>query len=697
MRRLWHVAAGLVLVLLLSGVAVQPAAAQPLAQGERPFLPDDFSVGTENFLIHYTLSGASAVDPTDADGSGVPDYVERVAETVEHVWQVQITEMGWPPPASDGGLGGDERMDVYLDDILAEGYAGYVDTAGGYIGDNPLTPQVERRAAFVYMVLDNDYAEVDVNAGETPLGLMQATVAHEFNHALQAGIDDRNLHAWLYEAAATWMEDEVYDDINDGVFYLLSVYDNTDICLVAETARGDDLHWYGTWLLLRLMSERYGQDIVLTIWENMREVGGFRAIDLALAPHGSSLLAESRDFAVANLLRAYTEGDLYPTVRVEGEAGVGVYRPADGVQSLGADYVRLNGSGPLTVTLTSPEAPLSLRAVGVRGGDADLIEMAGNSLTVDRSLYSDVFLIVHNDDQFAHESECFFADYTLEVTEGSAPSSVASVWPAGLFSTPSGTAVADSSQAGSTTYRPPDAPFQENTDSYSVSPQDLNMSFETLVPEAPPPGYTFDFGYIMTEEDFGDSAPYYVPGGGDTANFDYLDEHGNWLSIAESPSPYNTLDEWLTDIDYYDTPGEIRSISGVEVLVEDLSDTSDVWISATLILQDLFIVVDGDNSEQDVLILVEELVDAAGLAMPQTNPAAGATQPAPAVTAPSAAQNPTAGPDSPETGVDVTEEGWLGAVLGSLVGAGILALCCLALLVPLVILGVVLILRRNKA
>ena len=91
-----------------------------------------------------------------------------------------------------------------------------------------------------------------------------------------------------------------------------------------------------------------------------------------------------------------------------------------------------------------------------------------------------------------------------------------------------------------------------------------------------------------------------MPNGGNSANYDYLDDAGNWLSIAESPSPYGTVDEWLTAIDY-DTPGTIQTIAGEEVLIEDLGEPGDPWVSATLIVNGLFIVVDGDHTEADVV------------------------------------------------------------------------------------------------
>lgn len=695
MRRYWLALAGLITVLMSVLVGATPAAAHPEEQVGRPGLPDEETFGTEHFLIHYTRVGRSAVEETDVDGGGLPDYVELVAETVEYVWTVEVEQMGWPHPPFDRGQGGDERIDIYLDNILDDGYAGYVETSGGYITDNPMTPEQERRAAYSYMVLDNDYAEADPDYGETPEGLLQATAAHEFNHVIQAGIDDLDLHAWLYEATATWMEDEVYDDINDGLFYLDSLFKHPDVCLVAEVANGDDLHWYGTWLFIRLLSERYGSDVIRTSWNNMRQLSGFRAMNEALAPFNTDIATEHRDFAVANLLRAYEEGDLYPTVAVEGATGPGTYAPQNGVQSLGADYVRLDASGPVTVTLAADADDLSLLGVGIRGTEADVITAPDNHLTLNADAYDEVYLVIHNAQLIADEDECWYVGYTLRVDPADAASvdPASAVWSAALYVSPEDAPI--SVVEGNENPLPPGAPFSDDKET-ATSPADLEIDFPVLLPATLPPGYVFDYAYIMSADEFGDSDVYYVPGGGDTANYDYLDEENDWLSIAESVSPYASLSEWLDDIDYTDTPGQIREISGVEVLVEDLSDPGDPWYSATFILGDLFIVVDGDSDEESVIQLVEGLIAAGGNAgvvdaPPPTEIAADPTS-APVIRP----TQPVQGDSSPFGDLTGQETGLLTLLLGTLGVGACVVIACLSVLLPVGVIAVVAAKRRKK-
>lgn len=592
----------------VTAFTVKPVAARAGTQN-RPSLPNEQTYGDERFFIHYTLSGKDAVDATDANGNSVPDYVEQVLEVLNTVYQVEVVQLGWAPPPADLGEGGDTRFDVYLENLMSRGIAGYANSEGGYLGDNPATPEVERRAAYSYLSLDNDFAEIpdDPEVAETPLGLLRTTTAHEFNHAIQAGYDAFDPHTWLYEATASWMEDEVFGETNDPVYYIQDVFDAPDKCRVAESG------WYGSWLFLRLMSERYGREVVRSIWEQSRQLDGFDAVDAALKLYGSSLQIESRDFAVANLLRAYEEGDSYPTIALEGMAEKGAFTPQSGVQSLGADTIQVLGTGVVDVNLADADAVLFMRAVGVRGDQADVIDAASGALTVNLDTYQATYVVIHNDTRTSREDRCAYADYSLVVAPSARPPMTATaVWPAISFQAPTTIAAQTDHGGGSAPYRPPVGQSYASAES-ADAPQDLDVPFNPVMPAALPPGYAFDRAYTMTAEDFGASAVYYVPGGGISANYDYIDQDGNWLSVAQSPSPYGTLQEWLSAIDYFNitqNPGQVQTLSGVDVLVKDLSSGSTTRVNATLVLDGFFIVVEGDTSHEDVLVLAESLIAA---------------------------------------------------------------------------------------
>jgi hypothetical protein len=599
------------ILLAVSGalLTASPAAALQKVQ-TRPDLPSEATFGSSHFLVHYTLSGDAAVDPADANGNGAPDFVEQVDAAAEFVWQKEVVDMGWAAPPKDRGEGGDDRVDIYLENLLPNDVAGYTESEGGFVGDNPNTPQRERHAAYSYLSIDNDFSEIDSSAGETPVQVMKATLAHEFNHVLQAGYDDFDPQTWLYEATATWMEAEVYPDITDSQSYLPDILDHPEVCRAAKAG------WYGSWLFMQHISEQYGAQTVRTIWEHSGQVDGDQAIDQTLTPLHSSLVAESQDFAIANLLRAYRDGGSYPTVRLGGELdGPGTFTPISGVQSLGATYVQLVGRGPATVSFAGTKT-LTARVVGVRAGQADVFDFVDGRAEVDLSHYDRTYAVVHDDELAISEDACPARDFSVSLSAPKGPvSPVAVKWLATNFAPLS---TASGGSLGGTKLHPS---FDGGGSIAAQSPSDLKVAFQTIVPTPPPDGYYFDYTTIMTPQDFGASASDYIPQGDQAADFDYLDSNGNWLSITESPVTYKSLQEWEDAIQYQPST-DTQTINDVEVLIEDTSSGSRQQTSATLIYQGLFIVVDGDGPPTDVTAMVLAII----MARQVPAPAQGGTQ-----------------------------------------------------------------------
>ena len=69
-----------------------------------------------------------------------------------------------------------------------------------------------------YLVLDNDYSPFEF-PGTKPIQDLQVTFAHEYNHILQFGYDAFQ-DPWFAESTATWMEDQVYNGIDDYLRYV---------------------------------------------------------------------------------------------------------------------------------------------------------------------------------------------------------------------------------------------------------------------------------------------------------------------------------------------------------------------------------------------------------------------------------------------------------------------------------------------
>ena len=282
-----------------------------------------------HFKIHYVTEGDSAV-PNE-------NWVHTCGEVLEHVWDTECSILGYNPPPNDGWYpdtfdnGGDDKYDIYLVDLSLQ-YLGY--TEGEYF----LSPQSASATSFI--VLDNDY--VGYVSIHSQIEWLQVTFAHEFFHAIQMGYDateyereNEDIKPYWMEMSATWMEDMVYDNVNDYLGYLSAFFNEPWLSL--KTFRSStDVHPYASCVWPIYLSEKFGRDIVRDIWEKCGEVPGNNVIDPpvpdgksatdnALEARGSTFEDAFREFTVWNYLTGdkartqlfYSEGNLFPMVKVE--------------------------------------------------------------------------------------------------------------------------------------------------------------------------------------------------------------------------------------------------------------------------------------------------------------------------------------------------------------------------------------------
>lgn len=383
-----------------------------------------FTLDSEHFRIHYTFDGDDAVPDRDANSNQQPDYVEEVARALEFSWYAEIEYFGWAAPPSDEDMGGDDRYDIYLLNILGDEYAGYTDSdrRNSLVGDNPNSPLIEENSTRSFVVLDNDYAEYEEFrvAGISLLEYMHSVAAHEFNHAIQFGYDGEEPHDWLWEATATWMEDQVFDSVNETVGALPAVFKSPDSCQLAEGGEKreeDSDHWYGMWIMMRYLSEHYGDDAVRRIWELAVSLDGYDIWDALLGEEATSFDTFFIDFTIAVLTRDFEEGDSYPTVRLEGRASSEeVFVPDDGVEQVAMEYIELLGDGIHTVRLDSTE--LTGEVVGIRDEESFVYPLHGGETTLNLSDFAHTYLIVVNLDRAGGAANCRPSDYSVSLESG---------------------------------------------------------------------------------------------------------------------------------------------------------------------------------------------------------------------------------------------------------------------------------------
>ncbi|MDQ7052216.1 MAG: FlgD immunoglobulin-like domain containing protein [candidate division KSB1 bacterium] len=348
--------------------------------------PNDLPLSSESthFVFHYSITpgDTNAIDSTDTDANGIPDYVDQMKAIFEHVYTFIVDSMKYTAPPSDSGtIGNNAKYDVFLRKLDADTY-GYA-TPHQKVEDNPSSSNVtEKNAATSYIVMNNQYQAEGIY---TAWQIIKVTAAHEFFHAIQMGYDVYE-KAWLMEATATWIEDEIYDEINQNIIYLENWFRFPHYPLDA-TASEVENRWYGSWIFFRYLSEHLGgRQTVRKIWEKSINYNSkikdysFSALNDALAEVNSSFKSAFRDFTIANLIQTikpynYKEAERYPNIAIarilfQTKSGMKYSSPRRGARYF---QIRPNViSGPqddikFTVTPKHPNLDIDLLVVTRKG------------------------------------------------------------------------------------------------------------------------------------------------------------------------------------------------------------------------------------------------------------------------------------------------------------------------------------------
>lgn len=259
------------------------------------------------FCVHWV--------PVTADAPPDEDWVATTLKTMQQVWRREIGQLGYRKPVPDGSRGGNEKFDVYLKDVGAQGLYGYCAPERRKPGNKWL--------ASGYCVLDNDFAKSQFG-GAPPLDSLRVTAAHEFFHAIQFAYDYGE-DKWLMEATSTWMEERFVDQVNDNRQYL--PYGQVQRPATSlDTFDRSGFNQYGNWAFFEFLSDRYRDRVVRAIWDGAgayADAGdrySIKAVAAELADRGG-LPAVFAAYAAANTAPAasYAEGRHWPRATIARE------------------------------------------------------------------------------------------------------------------------------------------------------------------------------------------------------------------------------------------------------------------------------------------------------------------------------------------------------------------------------------------
>ena len=272
-----------------------------------PTAPRDRLCGTE-VCVHYVTASSDA-PPLDSSDGTTPDWVRRNLVVAE-LSLAKMSVLGYPAPPTDGSRGGGDHFDVYLADISRAGLYGFC------APEAPVSGAPGHASS--YCVFDNDVRGFPM----PPDASLRVTAAHELFHAVQFGMDVEE-DRWFLESTATWMEEQIADDVNDNRQFLSAGQ-------LAERRTSLDagspgLSSYGNWIFFQFLSQRHGVDAVRQIWAladagpGRRNDYSVEAVSRFVASRGPGMRTVYPAFALANLIprRSYDEGTTYRAAGVD--------------------------------------------------------------------------------------------------------------------------------------------------------------------------------------------------------------------------------------------------------------------------------------------------------------------------------------------------------------------------------------------
>jgi len=257
--------------------------ASPVLNGEQTLVSP-----SGKFKIHYTTTGADAV-PSFA-------WVQTVAQTFDDV-AAFYTARQWQLAPTNGNI----PYDVFLRDLAPQGFYGVTNS------DQSASTSSYPNAFTSWMELDNNFTDSIYKIGiYTPLQSLQITAAHEYHHAIQYGYN-YYFDIWYAEATSTWMEDELYDDVNQLYNYIPSWFNQSSLSLdiPVSTSTGGG---YGRWIFNRYLTEKHGPAVVRGAWERLATLSSPDGnSDIPMTPVLEGLLSSSYSTPLGNDFFGFTK------------------------------------------------------------------------------------------------------------------------------------------------------------------------------------------------------------------------------------------------------------------------------------------------------------------------------------------------------------------------------------------------------
>jgi len=317
-------------------------------------LPKTYSTPEGHFIIHYTTlwppegMPSNSVPREDLNNNGTPDFVEEAGFAFEHAYRFHVDTLGYNPMPSDG-----DEYDVYMRNLPTGTYGL---TTWEY--DIPETNWFDYTS---YIIVSNDFQ--DEGLYTKGIDALRVTAAHELHHAIQLGYVLRRNDFWFYEWTSTWMEDMVWDNVNDYFQYLDPLFKNFDKKITTFNSR----HEYGMCIFNHYLSSAYGANIIRKIWEQFHLNRAYDTMKSVIEMETGELFDDViHEFFMwnyftgdrADTVHYYRDGKHFPEVKYE----IDLFQENDTTVTIeqinqSAKYIRITRQQPTAFTVDAAADP----------------------------------------------------------------------------------------------------------------------------------------------------------------------------------------------------------------------------------------------------------------------------------------------------------------------------------------------------
>ena len=408
MRRLLFVGS-MVLTMVVFGLSCGESLEEELRQSEselRPTDPEDPAgyegaetdslVSPEGHVrVFFATEGSHRPPQRDSNSSGVPDYVEMVAEIADEVGEF-LEDQGWRRPLSDSLFPSSEPLDLFLVDFSA-GDGNYRVEACGAFG----AAEVCRG----HLRIDNNFEPLYYPSVEYAL---RVVISHEFFHAVQAAY--QRLPPWWSEGTATWFQEHFWAEQSDFERLTGPYFDDHERSLHDRQRGAFDSFAYGASIFAYFLEQQFGAQVIQEIFEAMGEgLDTIEGLETVLAEEGTSLSETFELFAAWNVFtgsravegQGYPEAERFDEIRaidIDADRGVDWNVAVD---PLAVKYARIDGGRDVSLRAEERDdfAPASLQVVSPgEFAESGAVVVVGEEWVLFRAEELPIYVVVANGD-----------------------------------------------------------------------------------------------------------------------------------------------------------------------------------------------------------------------------------------------------------------------------------------------------------